>query len=236
MKKTVIVTGASRGIGFAISRKYASEGWNIAFCSKNKLSVDHAKTLIRNDYSDIKVLAMVCDMSRKEEVVQFGRTCLEEFSSIDILVNNAGIYIPGNIASADFQDDLEELMKVNLYSAYWLGKVIIPNMVGKGSGHIFNISSIAGLEAYPNGGSYAVTKFALTGYTRTIRQELKGSGVKVTGVFPGATYTDSWASSDLPESRFMKSEDIAEMIYATSQLSKSAVVEDIVLRPQLGDI
>ena len=104
------------------------------------------------------------------------------------------------------------------------------------SGHIFNISSIAGLQAYPNGGSYSISKFAMTGLSKALREELKNAGVKVTNVAPGATYTDSWASANLPESRFIQANDIAKLLFDTYNLSTSAVVEELVIRPILGDI
>ncbi|MBK5269477.1 MAG: SDR family NAD(P)-dependent oxidoreductase, partial [Bacteroidia bacterium] len=97
-------------------------------------------------------------------------------------------------------------------------------------------SSIAGLKAYPGGGSYSISKFAMRGFSVNLREELKQYNIKVTTVYPGAAYTDSWAASGLPEKRFMQADDIAKMIYAASQLSPQACVEDIILRPQLGDL
>lgn len=235
--KSIIVTGASRGIGYAILEKFAAQGYRIGFCSSNEDKVTKAKEKLQQQFPHIHILAEVCDMSQKNEVIAFGNKCLAEFNAIDILVNNAGQYLP-DILTEDMiaSNHLETMMNTNLYSAYWLGKIIIPTMKEYESGHIFNISSIAGLDAYPNSGSYTVTKFALTGYTRMIREELKSYQIKVTGVYPGATYTDSWSGSDLPRSRFVLASDIAEMIYTCAQLSPSAVVEDILIRPQLGDI
>jgi short-subunit dehydrogenase len=103
-------------------------------------------------------------------------------------------------------------------------------------GHIFNMCSVASLFAYPNGGSYSITKFALLGFTKVLREELKPYGVRVTSVMPGATLTASWQGTDLPDERFMRVEDVAETIYAAYSLSQQSVVEEIVLRPQLGDI
>jgi NADP-dependent 3-hydroxy acid dehydrogenase YdfG len=236
MTKTIVVTGASRGIGLAILKKFASEGWNIAFCSKNPESLEAAKNAIQSSNPKCTIFADVCDMSDKESVLSFGNKCIKAFETIDVLVNIAGFYTPGTISNDSYEDDLEGLMKTNLYSAYWLGKVIIPKMKRIKAGHIFTISSIAGMQAYPNGGSYAITKFALQGYIRTIREELKLDNIRVTGLYPGAVYTDSWQGTELPKSRFIASEDIADIIYSTYSLSPSAVVEDIVIRPQLGDI
>ena len=128
------------------------------------------------------------------------------------------------------------MIEVNLYSAYHLTRVLLPAMMKQKSGHIFNICSIASLQAYPNGGSYSISKFALAGFSKNLREEMKPHGIKVTAVYPGAAYTDSWAASGIDKKRFMEANDIADMIFAASQLSTKACVEDIVLRPQLGDI
>jgi short-subunit dehydrogenase len=109
-------------------------------------------------------------------------------------------------------------------------------MIQAGAGHIFNICSIASLHAYPQGGSYSISKYALEGFSKNLREELKDKGIKVTGVYPGATYTNSWAGSGVAPSRIMEAEDIAKMIFAATQLSPQAVVEDIVMRPLLGDL
>lgn len=234
--KSIIVTGASRGIGFAILEKFASQGWNIAFCSHHIERVEQAEKKLREQFPTIQILAKQADVSQKEEVTSFATDCLTQFQKIDILVNNAGQYIPGIISAADESDELEELMKVNLYSAYWIGKKIIPSMIENRSGHIFNMSSIAGLQAYHNGGSYAITKFALQGYTRTLREELKAKNIRVTGIYPGAVLTDSWAGTDLPTSRFIDPHDIAELVYTTHMTNPSTCVEDLIIRPQEGDI
>lgn len=236
MKKTIVVTGASRGIGLAIVEKFAKSDWNIGFCSKNPTHVVEASNYLRSINSEIKILAQCCDMSSKNEVLSFANACLNEFDSIDVLVNNAGMFKQGNLSNASYEDDLEGQLNINLNSAYWMGKVIIPAMITNQSGHIFNISSIAGIKDYDHGGSYTVTKFALTGYTKQLRNELKLKNIRVTGVYPGAVLTDSWAGVDLPTQRFIQTSDVAELIYTCTQLSRGACVEDIILRPQEGDI
>jgi NADP-dependent 3-hydroxy acid dehydrogenase YdfG len=234
--KTIVITGASRGIGRAIVEKYAQNGWQVVFCSKNPDSVAKTMQELTQKYPQTLIDGQVCDMSQKEAVLGFATYCMQTYGNIEILVNNAGIYIPGQISASNYDDDLEELMKINLYSAYWMGKILIPHFEQNKQGYIVNISSIAGIQAYPNGGSYAVSKFALTGYTKTIREELKTKNIKVIGIYPGATYTDSWSNSDLPKERFVAAEDIADIIFQATSLSNSAVVEDIIIRPQLGDI
>jgi NADP-dependent 3-hydroxy acid dehydrogenase YdfG len=109
-------------------------------------------------------------------------------------------------------------------------------MMQRKSGHIFTLCSIASLKAYPNGGAYSVSKFALLGMTKNLREEMRPHNIKVTAIIPGAVYTDSWAASGVKPERLMKASDIAELVYATSQLSPQACVEEIVIRPQAGDL
>ncbi|HYG19529.1 MAG TPA: SDR family NAD(P)-dependent oxidoreductase, partial [Ohtaekwangia sp.] len=131
---------------------------------------------------------------------------------------------------------LESMIVNNLYSAYYATRGIVPIMQDQKRGHIFNMCSIASLKAYPNGGSYAISKFALLGFSKCLREELKATGIRVTAVMPGATMTASWEGTDLPDERFMTAEDIAETIFSAYTLSGRSVVEEIIIRPQLGDI
>jgi short-subunit dehydrogenase len=131
---------------------------------------------------------------------------------------------------------LERLIAVNLYGAYHLTRTLLPRMMARKTGHIFNICSIASLKAYPNGGAYSISKFALAGFSANLREEMKTHGIKVTTVYPGAAYTDSWAGSGVDPERIMAAADIAGMVFASTGLSRQATVEEIVLRPQLGDL
>jgi len=157
------------------------------------------------------------------------------FGTPSILINNAGFFLPGNIME-EAQGILEIQIGANLYAAYYTSRAIVPAMMKAGKGHIFNVCSIASLQAYPQGGSYSISKFALDGFSKNLRLELKDKGIKVTGVYPGATYTNSWVGSGVEPSRIMEAQDIAKMIFAATQLSPQAVVEDIVMRPQKGDL
>ena len=104
------------------------------------------------------------------------------------------------------------------------------------SGHIFNMCSIASLQAYANGGAYSISKFALAGFSKNLREEMKPYGIKVTTVYPGAAYTDSWAGSGIDPKRIMEATDIAAMIWSAAHLSAQACVEEIIIRPQSGDL
>ena len=230
----IIITGASRGLGKAIAEIFAKNGHNLYLTAMNEVRLYTVTEELLGKYSGIIIKAKPFDLSKKEQARSFGEWCLKN-SSPDILVNNAGSFTGANVYNEE-DGALEEMIETNLYSAYHLTRSIVPAMIEKKSGHIFNMSSIAGLKSYHGGGSYSISKFALHGFSVNLREELKSYNIKVTTVFPGAAYTDSWSSSGLEKERFMEAEDIAKMVYAASQLSPQACVEDIILRPQLGDI
>lgn len=233
MKKKIVVTGASRGIGKAIALYFGAQGFEVAICARDIQKLDAVATELRA--TGAQVISSTCDVTNQQQIAQFAAKVEQEWGNIDVLVNNAGQYLPGRVIDEP-QGNLEQLIETNLYSAYYFSRAFIGKMMKQKSGHIFNISSIAGLQAYPNVGSYSISKFAMTGLSKALREELKNEGVKVTNVAPGATYTDSWAGANLPESRFVQANDIAKLLFDTYHLSASAVVEELVIRPILGDI
>lgn len=233
----IVITGASKGIGKAITEKFADDkqGHTFFLCSRNQETLKLLEKELHGRFPRTKIYTRTCDMGHTEQVKKFGEWILQQADRIDILVNNAGIFIPGNVHDEE-EGLLEKIMQVNLFAPYHLTRLLLPAMIKQKSGHIFNITSIAALQAYPGGGSYGISKFALDGFSKNLRHEMKPNGIKVTTVYPGATYTDSWKSSGISTDRFMKVDDISKMIYAASQLSPQACVEEIVIRPQLGDL
>ena len=230
----IVITGASKGIGFAIANKFASAGHNLFLTSKTPADLVKAVDELRTKYPNSTIEGVHADLSIEGQVHCFTEWCLLQ-TQPDILVNNAGYFLPGKI-SEENSGTLEAQLNANLFSAYYTTKDLLPSMLKKGKGHIFNICSIASLNAYENGGSYSISKFALLGFSKNLRLELKDKGIKVTAVCPGAVFTNSWAGSGVDPKRIMETNDIAEMIYASTQLSPQAVVEDIVMRPLLGDL
>lgn len=229
-----VITGASRGIGRAIAEKYASLGHNILLCSKNERVLEAAAEDMRKDFPGVQVWARAADLSRKHDITGFAEWCLSR-AEPDILVNNAGVYFPGNVHDEP-EGQMEIIMNTNFYSAYHLTRLLLPSMIRKGSGHIFNIGSIASLQAYPGGGSYSISKYALMGFSKNLRHELRDKGIKVTTVYAGAVETDTWGGFDNSSARIMLASDIADSVIAAGKLSPQAVVEDIIIRPQLGDL
>ena len=230
-----IITGASRGLGKAIAEKFAGDGYNLYLISRSAEALRQAADELAGKYPSIGIRSHAFDLGDKQQAIQCGHWILDQGGAVDILVNNAGQFIPGSVYN-EADGVLEKMMEVNLYSAYHLTRVLLPGMMAQKKGHIFNLCSIASLKAYPNGGSYSISKFALAGFSKNLREELKPHGIKVTAVYPGAVYTDSWAGSGVDPVRIMEAGDIAEMVHAASRLSPQAVVEDIIMRPQLGDL
>jgi short-subunit dehydrogenase len=234
MNKLVVVTGGSKGIGRAIIERFARAGCDIATCSRSQANLDELKKSVEKEYQ-VKVHTLVADMTSIDQIKTFTKFVNELSQPVDVLINNAGYFEPGKITEEP-DGILEKMIHSNLYSSYHTTRGLVPEMKSRKWGHIFTICSIASIKAYPNGGSYAISKFALLGFTKVLREELKEFGIRVTAILPGATKTSSWDETDLPESRFMKAEDVAETVFSAYSISSHSVVEELIIRPQLGDI
>lgn len=230
-----VVTGASRGMGKAIAEIFALHGYNLYLCARNEEHLLQTIEELKTKFPNISIDGKALNIGKKQEAILFGEWVLNTVDTVDILVNNVGTFIQGNVYDEP-DGALEQMLEVNLFSAYHTTRAIVPKMIENKSGHIFTTCSIASLGAYPGGGAYSISKYALLGFTKNLRAELKPHGVKVTAIIPGAVYTDSWKGSGVSTERIMEAEDIAKMVFAASQLSPQAVVEEIVMRPQLGDL
>lgn len=235
MNKLIVVTGGSKGIGRAIIEKFAAQGFDVVTCSRNKEDLKKLELEIKKNYSSSAVYTTTADMADKQQTQSFVNFVVDLKRPVDVLVNNAGYFVPGSI-STEPDGTLESMIHANLYSAYYTTRGLVQAMKNRKSGHVFNMCSIASIKAYSNGGSYAITKFALLGFSKCLREELKEFGIRVTAILPGATKTASWEGSEEPDERFMKAEDVAETIYAAYSISGRSVVEEVIIRPQLGDI
>lgn len=236
----VIITGASKGMGKALAEKFAANNYNLILCARSELQLYKTMEELLVKYPDSIIKAVPADLSETAGIRNFGAWAETQAKKmpggkVDILINNAGQFLPGSIYNEE-EGVLEKMIAVNLYSAYHLTRLLLPRMMECRSGHIFNICSIASLKAYNNGGAYSISKFALLGFSKNLREEMKTHGIKVTAVMPGAVYTDSWKGSEISPERIMEAEDIAALIFTASQLSPQAVMEEIIIRPQLGDL
>jgi short-subunit dehydrogenase len=233
----ILITGASRGIGFAIAETFAQDPHqhHLIMVSQNEAKLAASAADLQARFPQHTVLHYACNLADKSAIATLSEWLHTQVPAVDVLVNNAGNFLPGSVHNEP-EGTLEEMLQTNLLSAYHLTRAVLPRMMARKSGHIFNLCSIASLQAYANGGSYSISKYALLGFGKNLREEMKPYHIKVTNIMPGAAYTDSWAGSGVQKERIMEAADVAKMIYTAAQLSPQACVEDIVMRPVLGDL
>lgn len=230
-----VITGATKGIGRAIALQLAQEGYDLALCARTAADLATLSDDLRALRPDIQLYTEAVDMSDKTAVQAFAAAIQREMGTVDALINNAGVFKPGAITEEE-DGQLELQIETNLYSAYHLTRALLPAMIAAQRGHIVNMCSIASFMAYPNGGSYSISKFAMLGFSKVLREELKDKNIKVTAIMPGATWSASWAGAPFPEERLMQATDIAHAVSSVLQMKPGAVVEEMVIRPQLGDL
>jgi short-subunit dehydrogenase len=235
MPKTAVITGSTKGLGRAIAEVFAENGFDICVCARTERDLNDMQAFWAVHFPTRKLYPFRADLSKVTEVLAFGAFVQGTWSSLDVLVNNAGLYLPGT-AMAKPEGTLEHLLALNLYSAYYLTQALSPLMVPFRKGYVFNMCSIASFLAYPNAALYSISKFALLGFSKSLREEMKVHGIKVTAIMPGATWSDAWTGAPFPQDRLMKASDVAKAIWGCYTLSETAVVEELLIRPQLGDL
>ncbi len=227
MNPTAVVTGITHGIGRAIAQKLRRQGYSVAGCARTEVDLKKMQAEANADGA-APLHTFTADLSTEAEAQLFAQQVLEAQGAPQILVNNAGGFEGGTLQNAP-AGQLRRMMAQNLYSAYDLTMALLPAMIAAGGGHIFNVCSVASLAAYPGGGAYSIAKWALLGFTHNLRQELRGTGIKVTAVLPGPTWSRSWEGSGVAKESLIQPEDIAEMLWSASQLSPAASVEQILI-------
>lgn len=230
-----IVTGATKGMGRAIVMELAANNYNITFCARDENQVQAFLDELRKGYPHLLFFGMRADMEDSSDVSGFAEFAARNFGQVDVLINNAGLYIPSELMNED-ERCLQRQMQVNVFAPHFLSKFFAAKMIELGRGHIINICSIASLEPVTRAGSYSISKTALLGLTKALREELRPAGVKVTGVLPGSTLTDSWSGTDLPSDWFILSQDIAKSIINCLQMSSGANIDEIIIRPLYGKV
>ena len=231
----ILITGASQGIGAAIAKNFAKEvkGVRLALVARNVTGLQTtAKACAK---LGAKAGVYECDVSNAESVALMAGAVIRSFGPVDVLINNAGAFTMAPFVDTKV-DEFDRMIAVNLRSAFLVTQAFLPAMLKRKRGDIFFLSSIAGLGAYPNAAAYCAAKFGVTGLAKVLRAETKDHGVRVCCVHPGATWSPSWEQSGVKPERIMPAEDIARAILDVFRLSRRTVVEEIVLRPQLGDV
>jgi len=232
--QTAIITGATKGMGLAITTRLAALGCNLLLTARSKEELETLKTTLESQYSGITVQYKACDVGDAGQLDELV-TWLADMAAPDILVNNVGIFKPVSVLD-ETNDDFHKQLQVNYITPHLLSRAVGRRMRENRRGHIFNISSIASREPVASAGTYTVTKFAVRGLTHVLREELRPHNVKVTEIIPGSTLTSSWEGTEVPASRFILPADIAEAIVTCLGMSDGANVEEIMIKPRYGNI
>jgi len=230
-KGTAIITGATKGIGKATAYYFLQQGYNLGICARTAEDLEALRAQWQAEFPEQRVLAFTADCADNEQVRAFAATCLSHFGHIDVLVNNAGIFLPGTVLEEDEDKSLREQMEVNCFAAFTMSKIIGNAMKKQQYGHIINVCSIAGLQAYAGGSSYSISKYAMLGMSDNFREALRPFKVKVTAICPGPTQSYSWEGSGVDMERLMPASDIARIIYECSQTSWNTCVDRISITP-----
>ncbi len=238
MKKTVFITGASSGIGRATARIFGSNGFNLVICGRRQ---ERLQELEKEFGSKVKVESLVFDVSSNDEVGAAIKKMKTSLHEIDILVNNAG---NAHGLSSIFEGDIEDwdnMIDINVKGLLYVSRAILPAMVARKSGHVINIGSIAGFEAYPNGNVYNASKFAVRAINKAMRLDVLEYGIRVGAVNPGLVETefslvrfkgDQERSSNVYKGfEALQAEDIADAVYYMATRPAHVNIEDIHIFP-----
>jgi 3-hydroxy acid dehydrogenase / malonic semialdehyde reductase len=240
MNKTIMITGATAGFGKATAVRFAKNGYNIIITGRRKEKLEELEKVLLS-YDKIKVLSLNFDVRNKNEVASVIGNMPEEWKKIDILVNNAGLAVGLNHIDTGDIDDWERMIDTNIKGLLYITRAIAPLMVNQGKGHIINIGSIAGKEAYEFGNVYCASKSAVDSLSKSMRIDLLKSNIKVTHIAPGLAETEfslvrfKWdaekAKAPYKGIDALTADDIADAIYYCSTLPAHVCINDLVITP-----
>jgi NADP-dependent 3-hydroxy acid dehydrogenase YdfG len=240
MNKTILITGATAGIGEATAKKFASNGFRLIITGRRKERLAKLADELKAQFN-IEVHWAAFDIRQRAEVKAFVETLPEEWKGIDILVNNAGLAAGLSAIQEGDIDDWEAMIDTNIKGLLYMTRAIAPLMITRGSGHIFNIGSIAGKYVYANGNVYCGTKHAVNALSESMRIDMLQHGIKVTAIHPGAAETEfSLVRFKGDEERAKKvyegfqplsGEDVANTIYYCANLPGHYCINDLVITP-----
>lgn len=228
VNKLAVITGGTKGIGRAVAERFASEGFDVLITARTSSDLKQVRSYIEKKYS-VSCYVFTSNISNKSDTTELVKYILALDTPVEALINNAGMYRAG-LMKDEPDGILEQLIETNLYGAYHLTKGLLSGFIKRKEGHIFNICSVASISTPENSGSYTISKFALRGFNKVLREEMKPYNVRVTAILPGATFTDSWKGEDVSPDALMPPEDIATAVWSAYSM-KNSVVEEILLRP-----
>ncbi|NIP39148.1 MAG: SDR family oxidoreductase [Candidatus Dadabacteria bacterium] len=234
MKKVVLITGAGKGIGKETALSFARAGFVIAACSRT--SADLVKLKKEVEKADSQAVISTCDISKESQVKKFVEKASKLTGKIDAVVNNAAVASIGSIFDTDLKT-WQDTIDTNLTGAFLITKHALKYMK-KGS-HIFNIGSNASKIGFPNWSAYCASKFGLLGFTNSIREELRGKGMKVSAILPGPTKTPLWGTlgkKKWDKSKMMEPASVAEMILHVYNQPADVQTEEVYIIPSSGGL
>jgi len=230
--KIALITGATQGIGLAVSRALSEEGCHLVLCSRNEQRLRTIAAQLRR--KRIEVLPHPCDVRKVESVNQLLQAARKKFRRLDILINNAGIAHPDLPVSKLPLETWSDVIATNLTGVFLVTKAAFPLM--KRGSIIVNNLSIAAKQVFPNSAAYNGSKHGALGFTNTLREELRGKGIRVVALFPGATDTDMWNTlwPQAPRKKMIRPELIAEVVVNALKMPAEASLDEISILPSSG--
>jgi NAD(P)-dependent dehydrogenase (short-subunit alcohol dehydrogenase family) len=227
--QVALVTGAARGIGEAISRRLAAMGATVVLVARDQARLDQVRAEIAGSGGRARVLPV--DLLDADAVAAMGATVRADYGRCDIAVNNAGLGGRGGPLHEMAVEDFDRLVATNLRAPYLVTRALVPLMIERGSGHIINISSLAGHNPLPNGAAYSASKWGLNGLTYSVAEELRPHNIRVSVVAPGSVNTDFGSSPGADAARRLQPEDLAHVVAMLVTQAPQSFVSEVLMRP-----
>jgi 3-oxoacyl-[acyl-carrier protein] reductase len=226
--KVALITGASRGIGFAIARRLGRMGARVAICGRDQARLGQAAASLRGE--SIETLGVSADVTRGDQISSLVDKTQQELGPIEILVNNAGTGIFGPFHEFG-EADWNTVLDTNLRSVFLLCRAVAPGMIRRQTGHIINISSLAGKNTFANGAIYCASKWGLMGLTGSMAEDLRAYGIRVSAICPGSVATDFPGQGGKNSSKILQPDDVAHAVAALVTQSAGSFISEVHIRP-----
>lgn len=227
--KNAVVTGGTRGIGFAIAEALAAAGAGVAICGRGHTTVENAVTQLTKA-SKSKVVGKAADVRSSTEVMSFFQFVDRELGGLDILVNNAGIGVFKSTAELSV-DDWTRTLETNLSGAFYCSREALPRMRNRGGGYVIHMGSLAGKNAFAGGAAYNASKFGLNGFSEAMMLDHRYEGVRVSCVMPGSVDTEFGSGLEAGADWKIASQDVAEIVLMLLKTPARTLISRVEVRP-----
>jgi 3-oxoacyl-[acyl-carrier protein] reductase len=226
--KVALITGASRGIGFAIAQSLGRMGAKLSLCARDSGKLESAANKLKLE--GITALFTVADVTLADQIAALVQRTEQSLGPIEILVNNAGIGYFAPVQDAS-EANWDAVLDTNLKSVFLATKAVAPGMIQRRSGHIINIASLAGKNAFASGAIYCASKWGLVGMTQCMAEDLRPYGIRVSAVCPGTVATDFSPHAGKDPSKMLQAEDVAHAVEMIVTQAPQSFISEILLRP-----